>query len=412
MSSSDRTRIFNAPFEAYKGNDPYIFVSYAHKDRSVIYPEINRLNDLGYRLWYDEGIAPGTEWTEELATALDNCLVFLVFISPRAVKSHNVKNEIAYVLAGDKVFIAIHIEETSLTKGLKFQVGRFQAIMKYALTDQQYQRKLERALPTVVKNEPHALIPDILLAEEIYAGEAWAANRKGASWECEDMVIAPASEIFPTFLLADGVSPASGALAIRITQDVFSEWQKSVHVPSLSHAKEALCDLFIKINKKLLEVRRQRSCGVETAAVAVAIYKGGNKPVVLTISYGNIEHLITYEKATEGPRLIHSTLPQGPLPLLGSHLHSDLTPQKALVEVPLEREGNYYVRAFSDGVNGVPSVLSLLRSRKGIRQIVSEASRWAERYPALIGYDDWSIAGFDVVVRRTIKKTSSSGYTV
>jgi hypothetical protein len=31
----DTTRI---PFEAYKGTDPYIFVSYAHKDSDKVFP--------------------------------------------------------------------------------------------------------------------------------------------------------------------------------------------------------------------------------------------------------------------------------------------------------------------------------------------------------------------------------------
>ena len=33
------------PFPAYKGDEPYIFVSYAHADDALVYPEIRSLHD-------------------------------------------------------------------------------------------------------------------------------------------------------------------------------------------------------------------------------------------------------------------------------------------------------------------------------------------------------------------------------
>lgn len=40
------------PFPAYKGDEPYVFVSYAHDDSSQVYPEITRLHDQGFNVWY------------------------------------------------------------------------------------------------------------------------------------------------------------------------------------------------------------------------------------------------------------------------------------------------------------------------------------------------------------------------
>ena len=66
MGETEQTRLVpgvgRIPYPAYKGNEPYIFVSYAHKDSDAVFREIRRLNDLGYHVWYDEGIAPGNEW--------------------------------------------------------------------------------------------------------------------------------------------------------------------------------------------------------------------------------------------------------------------------------------------------------------------------------------------------------------
>ena len=58
---------------AYEGRAPYIFVSYAHKDAAQVLPVIAQLQSYGYRIWYDEGIAPGSEWAENIAVHLNNC---------------------------------------------------------------------------------------------------------------------------------------------------------------------------------------------------------------------------------------------------------------------------------------------------------------------------------------------------
>jgi hypothetical protein len=49
------------PFDAYKGNDPYILVPYAHEDARLVYSEPTTLKELGYRIWYDEGIDQGNK---------------------------------------------------------------------------------------------------------------------------------------------------------------------------------------------------------------------------------------------------------------------------------------------------------------------------------------------------------------
>ncbi len=70
------------PFSAYIGDDPYIFVSYAHEDGDDVFPEIQLLKDQGFNIWYDEGISPGSEWHQELADRIDDSSLFLYFITP------------------------------------------------------------------------------------------------------------------------------------------------------------------------------------------------------------------------------------------------------------------------------------------------------------------------------------------
>ena len=39
------------PTKAYKGEEPYIFISYAHKDSDFVFPEIERLTADGFKIW-------------------------------------------------------------------------------------------------------------------------------------------------------------------------------------------------------------------------------------------------------------------------------------------------------------------------------------------------------------------------
>ncbi|MCZ6869687.1 MAG: toll/interleukin-1 receptor domain-containing protein, partial [Gammaproteobacteria bacterium] len=84
------------PFPAYQGDAAYIFVSYAHADAEAVYPELVRLREQGFNIWYDEGISPGSSWREELATAINDCALFLMFITPRSVKSEPCQKEVNF----------------------------------------------------------------------------------------------------------------------------------------------------------------------------------------------------------------------------------------------------------------------------------------------------------------------------
>ena len=131
---------------AYSGDEPYIFLSYAHKDHARVIQEINRLNNLGFHVWYDEGIVPGNEWTDEIAEALEKSSLFLVMMTPDAAQSDNVHNEINYAAEEKKPFLAVHLEETELHGGVRLQIGTKQAILKYKFSEEEYVLKLVKAL--------------------------------------------------------------------------------------------------------------------------------------------------------------------------------------------------------------------------------------------------------------------------
>lgn len=133
------------PFPAYAGDEPYAFVSYAHKDYRFVFNEIKRFKKQGLNVWYDEGIAPGNEWLAEIGKALSGASLFIVFISGNSVASKFVRKEITYAINNDIPFIAIHIEKTEMPIQLDLALGDLQAILRYGMSDGEYYRRYTKA---------------------------------------------------------------------------------------------------------------------------------------------------------------------------------------------------------------------------------------------------------------------------
>lgn len=133
----------SAPFGAYHGDDPYLFVSYSHKDKNLVYPEILRLHKQGYRIWYDEGITPGSDLSEKIGLSIKKCSYFIIFISLQSVESHHVRNEISLATNRKIPILPIYLEETELPEGLQLIIGRFLFIKKYQMSEKNYYKEME-----------------------------------------------------------------------------------------------------------------------------------------------------------------------------------------------------------------------------------------------------------------------------
>jgi len=130
------------PFPAYKGDEPYIFVSYSHEDTEIAFPGVQWLRDQGFNIWYDEGISPGASWREEIAESILGCDLFIIIISPRSAHSDNCLKEVNYALEQGRPILAIHIESTQLSPGLALALSDRQAILRHEITQEQYRDKI------------------------------------------------------------------------------------------------------------------------------------------------------------------------------------------------------------------------------------------------------------------------------
>lgn len=110
----------------YLGQEPFVFFSYCHKDSARVYPLIEGLTELGYRIWFDEGIGIGDEWPEVIARKLEECTLFLVAMTPDYCQSHNCKNEMTYQVEDRKPMLPLLLDDFPLSGGIKLQLATSQ----------------------------------------------------------------------------------------------------------------------------------------------------------------------------------------------------------------------------------------------------------------------------------------------
>ena len=120
---------------AYNGTEPYIFISYSHKDTAAVLNAVEVLNDNGFRVWYDNGIEAGTEWPEYIAERLINCQVVIAFMSRSSQDSHNCRREIHFAIELKKELLVVYLEDFDLSPGMRLQLSALQAMFRYKYKD-------------------------------------------------------------------------------------------------------------------------------------------------------------------------------------------------------------------------------------------------------------------------------------
>ena len=115
---------------AYEGKEPYIFVSYAHKDSEKVVPVVQALKDAGFRVWYDEGLVQGENYHEDIAEHIALCTTALVFLSSASANSTYCKMEIEYAFSCGKKLSVVYLEENvALSPGIQLLLNSIQSLM-------------------------------------------------------------------------------------------------------------------------------------------------------------------------------------------------------------------------------------------------------------------------------------------
>ena len=115
--------MINPPFKAYPGKEPYVFISYAHKDSDAVFKMIDDLHGKGVRIWYDEGIEVGEKWAQKIASRLRKSAVMIACISPNMTASQNCEREIYYAVKHKIPILPVFLDKViELPEGLDMQL--------------------------------------------------------------------------------------------------------------------------------------------------------------------------------------------------------------------------------------------------------------------------------------------------
>ena len=85
----------------------HIFISYSHKDRRYVEKLEGKLIEEGFNVWIDHRIDYGSQWTETIERAIDNCDAYIVVMSEDAKKSEWVQREVIHAERRNKPFFPL-----------------------------------------------------------------------------------------------------------------------------------------------------------------------------------------------------------------------------------------------------------------------------------------------------------------
>ncbi|GHV64035.1 hypothetical protein FACS1894199_01340 [Bacteroidia bacterium] len=165
-------QICDKPCEAYEGDEPYIFISYAHDDAIQVYPKIKELYESGWDLWYDEGIRVTERYLPVIADHVKRCSVFVLMLTNRCLERPFVMNyELEYARQRGVPIIPVLLEELTPQLWSKENAARLlkTAISQDALLEHISSVDLENhgtrtAVPPAIK---HNVVYDVNLPPEM-----------------------------------------------------------------------------------------------------------------------------------------------------------------------------------------------------------------------------------------------------
>lgn len=104
-------------------SSPYTFISYARADGDFVLRLAKELRARGVSLWVDQlDIKVGQVWDTAVEEALEGCETFVIVLSPTAIASKNVMDELSFALEEDKRIVPLLHQECKVP----FRVRRLQ----------------------------------------------------------------------------------------------------------------------------------------------------------------------------------------------------------------------------------------------------------------------------------------------
>lgn len=167
---------------AYVGEEPYIFISYAHQDKDEVLKAISWLNEKGFRVWYDEGIEFGEDFPTDIAFKLERCFQFVVFISTYSINRRWVKKEIKLAEYYEKKILPIFLEKIVFPKDVEHIIAIIQGIRKYDVDENRFYKYMEKGLKKECRKEMCEL-PSVVPFLELFDVEKVEDLKINTRWQ-------------------------------------------------------------------------------------------------------------------------------------------------------------------------------------------------------------------------------------
>lgn len=101
------------------------FLSYSRANKDFALKLAKELKSEGFYIWLDQlDIPAGSRWDREVEKALEECEIFMIILTPAAINSENVLDEIGYAVDNGKHFLPVMLE----TCNVPLRLRRFQYV--------------------------------------------------------------------------------------------------------------------------------------------------------------------------------------------------------------------------------------------------------------------------------------------
>lgn len=138
---------FQTKFDVYTGEEPFLFVSYSHRDTAKVYPILDALYDCKYRIWYDESCETGNDFRDELREKIEKSEAILLFVSEASMNSPFCGMEVIVARENGKRLYPIYLDSSEVPPA--FQILLANTHHGTANNMDKLIRSLKRDLPAV-----------------------------------------------------------------------------------------------------------------------------------------------------------------------------------------------------------------------------------------------------------------------
>ena len=170
-------------FEAYTGDEPYLFVSYSHRDIAVVYPILDALYDKKYRIWYDDSCENGNDFRDELRHRIEKSEAVLLFVSKASMASPFCGMEIIVARENNKRLYPIYLDDVEVPPAFEILLSN----THHGTPDNR-----EKLIKALVRDLPAVAMDRLTIGD----GELKKCEDNGASIEVDEGVRVICREAF------------------------------------------------------------------------------------------------------------------------------------------------------------------------------------------------------------------------